>query len=62
MPRRKEATTIYLEPEQLDALRVLTAQTKVPMSEYIRHGIDMALKAAAESGLLPGVTIAKDAA
>ncbi len=37
---RKIATTVYITPEQQDALRELSTRTKVPVAEYIRQGID----------------------
>jgi hypothetical protein len=44
MARKKVSTTIYIEPEQLDLLKLLNERTKVPMAEYIREGIDLVLK------------------
>lgn len=44
MARKKVSTTIYIEPEQLDLLKILNERTKVPMAEYIREGIDLVLK------------------
>ena len=43
MPRKKVSTTIYIEPEQLELLKLLNERTKVPMAEYIREGIDLVL-------------------
>lgn len=43
MARKKVSTTIYIEPEQLELLKVLNERTKVPMAEYIREGIDLVL-------------------
>lgn len=43
MARKKVSTTIYLEQEQLDALQALSKETKVPMAEYIRQGVDHVL-------------------
>ncbi len=44
MPRKKISTTIYITPEQNEALKVLNEKTKVPVSEYIRQGIDLVLE------------------
>jgi hypothetical protein len=41
---KKVSTTIYIEPEQLDQLKLLNERTKVPMAEYIREGIDLVLQ------------------
>ena len=43
MARRKLSTTIYITPEQNDRLRVLHDRTKVPISVFIREGIDLVL-------------------
>ena len=42
--RKKISTTIYITPEQDMWLRELSERTRVPISVYIRQGIDMALK------------------
>lgn len=52
MPRKKVSTTIYIEPEQLEMLKLLNERTKVPMAEYIREGIDLVLQKHADK--LPG--------
>ncbi|HEX4458519.1 MAG TPA: ribbon-helix-helix domain-containing protein [Polyangia bacterium] len=44
MSRKKISTTIYITPEQEQALKQLNAKTKVPMAEYIRQGIEMVLE------------------
>jgi Ribbon-helix-helix domain len=44
MSRKKVSTTIYITPEQADRLKLLHERTKVPVSVYIREGIDMMLK------------------
>lgn len=44
MPRKKISTTIYITPEQNELLKVLNDKTKVPVSEYIRQGIDLVLE------------------
>ncbi len=43
MPRKKISTTIYITPEQNEALKLLNDRTKVPVAEYIRQGIDLVL-------------------
>ncbi len=43
MARKKISTTIYITPEQNDALKTLNERTKVPVAEYIRQGIDLVL-------------------
>ncbi len=43
MARRKLSTTIYITPEQSERLRVLHDRTKVPVSVFIREGIDLVL-------------------
>ena len=52
MARKKISTTIYITPEQNEALKQLSAKTKVPVAEYIRQGIDMVLEK--EKRNLPG--------
>ena len=42
--RKKVTTTIYITPEQNEQLKLLHNQTKVPIAEYVRQGIDMILK------------------
>jgi hypothetical protein len=44
MSRKKVSTTIYITPEQSERLRLLHERTKVPISVYIREGIDLVLK------------------
>lgn len=43
MGRRKVITTIYIEPEQDLRLKALSSRTRVPVSEFIRQGIDLVL-------------------
>ena len=50
--RKKISTTVYITPEQNDALHLLHERTKVPVAVYIREGIDLVLAAHAEK--LPG--------
>jgi len=52
MGRKKITTTIYITPEQNQKLKLLNDKTKVPISEYIRQGIDIVLQK--NSGNLPG--------
>jgi hypothetical protein len=44
MARKKISTTIYITPEQNEALKTLNERTKVPVAEYIRQGIDLVLE------------------
>lgn len=41
---KMKSTTCYLHRWQVDALRKLSEQTKVPIAEYIRQGVDLVLK------------------
>lgn len=43
MGRRMHATTVYLEADQVEKLRLLSERTKVPVAEYVRQGIELAL-------------------
>lgn len=43
MARKKISTTVYITQEQSDNLKILHKKTKVPISEYIREGIDLVL-------------------
>ena len=52
MARKKISTTIYITPEQNEALKLLNQKTKVPVAEYIRQGIDLVLEK--YKGMLPG--------
>ena len=53
---QKISMTVYLTTSQLEKLKELRARTKVPIAEYIRAGINLALQAhAAELDPLPGV-------
>jgi len=44
MARKKISTTIYITPEQNEALKALHAKTRVAVAEYIREGIDLVLE------------------
>jgi predicted DNA-binding protein len=44
MARKKISTTVYITPEQDEALKRLNARTKVPIAEYIREGINLVLE------------------
>ncbi|MFH1729193.1 MAG: ribbon-helix-helix domain-containing protein [Pseudomonadota bacterium] len=41
---KKISTTVYLTEEQLERLRKLNENTKVPIAEYIREGVDLVLE------------------
>lgn len=41
--RSKVLTSIYLTSEQIERLRLLSVRTRVPVSSYIREGIDLVL-------------------
>ncbi|MBN2529879.1 MAG: ribbon-helix-helix domain-containing protein [Deltaproteobacteria bacterium] len=43
MTRKKISTTIYITEEQDEGLKELSKRTKVPVSVYIREGIDAVL-------------------
>ena len=40
----KALRSIYMEIEQIERLKELSAQTRVPQAAYIREGIDYVLK------------------
>ena len=50
----KISTTVYITEEQNEKLKALNKKTKVPIAEYIRQGIDMALEKYKDD--LPGQT------
>ncbi|HSC87524.1 MAG TPA: ribbon-helix-helix domain-containing protein [Polyangiaceae bacterium] len=52
MARKKISTTVYITPEQNDALHLLHGRTKVPVAVFIREGIDLVLARYADQ--LPG--------
>jgi len=52
MSRKKIITTVYITPEQREMLKTLSSKTKVPISEYIREGIEFILEKNKEK--LPG--------
>ncbi len=52
MSRKKVSSTVYLTLEQNERLRLLHERTKVPVSVYVREGIDLVLKQ--YESLLPG--------
>ncbi|MDP3276521.1 MAG: ribbon-helix-helix domain-containing protein [Deltaproteobacteria bacterium] len=52
MARKKVSTTVYIEPEQAEKLRLLHERTKVPVAVYIREGIELVL--GRYEHLLPG--------
>jgi len=41
---RKIITTVYITEEQDKALKELNDKTKVPVAQFIREGIDLALE------------------
>ena len=43
MGRRMVALTAYLTPEQDSMLKLLHQKTGVPVTEYIRRGVDLVL-------------------
>ena len=43
MPK-KVSQTVYLSPEQIRKLRLLSERTRVPMAVYVREGIDFVLE------------------
>jgi predicted DNA-binding protein len=52
MARKKISTTIYITEEQDRQLKELSKRTKVPVSVYIREGIDLILQR--YENVLPG--------
>lgn len=52
MARKKVSTTVYIEPEQAEQLKLLHERTKVPVAVYIREGIELVL--AKYQHMLPG--------
>lgn len=43
MARKKITTTVYITAEQERKLKELSGRTKIPVSVYIREGIDLVL-------------------
>ena len=41
---KKVARTIYIEDEQMEALKRLSEKTKVPQPVYVREALDMLLE------------------
>jgi len=58
--RKKVSTTIYITPEQNERLKLLNQQTKVPVAEYVRQGIDLILQRYAH--MIPGHQYSLDSA
>ena len=52
MARKKISTTVYITEEQNELLKRLNLETRVPIAEFIRQGIDMVLSKYRDS--LPG--------
>lgn len=44
MDTKKHSTRVRLTAEQLSGLKRLAQQTKVPIEDYIREGIDLVLE------------------
>lgn len=44
LTNRKVTKTVYITPEQNNALERLAKATRIPQSELIREGIELALK------------------
>ena len=44
MARKKLSTTVYITEEQDQKLKELSRRTKVPVSVYIREGIDLIIE------------------
>ena len=57
---RMVATTIYMRPDQEQALKDLSAHTKVPMAVCIRQGIDAVLQRHGAADQAPPVAVATD--
>ena len=49
---KKVSTTVYITREQSEKLKLLHNETKVPVAEYIRQGIDWVLEQNADK--MPG--------
>lgn len=43
MGRKRISTTVYLEPDQVERLKEVSRTTLVPVSFYIRAGVDLVL-------------------
>jgi len=43
MPRKVQQT-VYMRPDQLERLSLLSERTEVPMAVYVRQGIDFVLE------------------
>lgn len=43
MPQTKVARTIYINSDQVEALKKLSDKTKVPQAVYVREALDMLL-------------------
>jgi hypothetical protein len=44
LAQKKVARTIYINDEQMEALKRLSEKTKVPQSVYVREALDMLLE------------------
>ena len=52
MEDKKTSTTVYITIEQREKLKAISKKTKVPVSEYIREGIDLVIEKYGD--VLPG--------
>ena len=52
MARKKLSTTVYITEEQDQKLKELSRRTKVPVSVYIREGVDLVIER--YQSVLPG--------
>lgn len=50
---KKKRTTLWLEHEQIESLRVISAQTGVPQAVMLRRGVDYAIQYFAEALFSP---------
>lgn len=41
---RKKKSAVYIRPDQLERLQLLSSRTKVPVAEYIRQGVELILE------------------
>lgn len=44
MSRKKIGATVYLAKEQVDDLKLLNEKTRIPVSVFVREGIDLVLE------------------
>lgn len=41
---RMYSTTVYMTTQQIALLRAMSDKTRVPISQYVRQGVDLVLK------------------